>query len=183
MKKMKKMFVFGAILIASFSMCTQSISARTITRRISGNVYNGKYIKVTTKSVAAGRKVYSSSRAKHVKGVETSYSISNEKTRTFESSSTIEATVGAEYLGVSASCSTSLGVSESVTSGITTSVSYTVPAKKPTCVYQIVAVFPAAKTAFEIYKMRDKEKFKVIKKKSITKMPYIDKAYYALEKG
>ena len=117
MKKTKKMFVFGAILIAALSMCTQSISARTIT------------------------------------------------------------------LGVSVSCSTSLGVSESETSGITTSVSYTVPAKKSTCVYQIVAVFPAAKTTFEVYKMRNKEKFKVIKKNSITKMPYKDKSYYALEKG
>lgn len=183
MKKTKKMFVFGAILIAALSMCTQSISARTITRRICGNAYNGEYIKVTTKSVAAGRKVYSSSRAKHVKGVETTYSIANEKSRSFESSNTIEATVGAEYLGVSASCSISLGVSESETSGITTSVSYTVPAKKSTCVYQIVAVFPAAKTTFEVYKMRNKEKFKVIKKNSITKMPYKDKSYYALEKG
>ncbi len=171
------------ILAVTLTFGTQNVSAATATRRINGNSSNGTYIAVTTSTVADNVKEYSESRAMHRKGVSTTYEIRSTKSKTSTASATIESTVGAEYVGVSASVSASLGVSESVSSEKSCAVTWTVPAEYPDQVYYIAAVFPSAQASFDIYKMRDSKKVGSLIKGTIYRMPLKNRSYYDLLKG
>ena len=151
----------------------------TITKhqKIRGNneYYEVEYIYAYTTSNVI--KPITDTQALHTKGVSTTIAVSSAIQKTSTSSASISSTVGVSYLGVSTDLAIEVGVAESVSHTVGASVSYTIPASKPTAYYRIEVVFPQYRITYKVFKVTPTSTTTLLNK-TITSMPIITDAYH-----
>lgn len=157
------------------------MQAATATRRVETSDVTGTFYSVTTTAVNTEIKPFYNTQTEHRKGIQTTISVTESASYSVEASSSIAATVGGSYLGITLDLCTELGIAQTSTVGINTSVSYTIESTVKDGMYRIEAVFPQYKTRFYIYTY-GANGITVKRDKTITRVPSQRDAYLRLNR-
>ncbi len=179
---MKKVTVVRSIsfVLCMLLMCSLASPALAATGyAASGSPTSGVYCNVNTISTTVDIKPYYATNTLHTIGYTTEIGVTQTWTECSESSAEISATVGVEYLSISASACASAGVSESVSHSIGVSIAYTIPATTASGRYRIEACFPRD-TVHIVVTTYSPSVIQVVADKTITYMPRESEAYHRL---
>ena len=175
----KNILVITALTIAL--LLPQTLHASTSkTVYISGNSQSGTYM---TATISNYHETYinkiAGTTAQHSYGYSTTISTSNGGSNSKSSSASVGATVGSNYLPFGMTLNAQLGLTYSETCSWTSTISYTIPASKPTAIYCIAAIYPSYNENFKVIQSSASGN-KTLLNKSITHSIKDGAAYVAL---
>ena len=170
------------VLIFVFTFCFSSrAQAATASRRVEKSDVTGTFYSVTTTAINTVYKPFTQTQSEHRKGVQTTISVTSSVSHSVEASTSISATISASYLGVTMALCNELGIAQTSTVGINSTVSYTISATTDDGMYRIEAVFPQYSTKFYIYEY-DANGITIKKDVTIARVPSKRDAYRRLNR-
>ena len=146
MNLLKKMVVTVLVMALAIIMCNNDALAATKSRSEVRDGYIYRY-SVTTSKATSKKKVVPNTNTVKNKYADISITVTSSKSWTITS----EATIGAEYAGMTAE----LGLSSSVSGGIEAGRTFNIKSSAPNGTYQVVTYFPGEKVVTKTTKEKN----------------------------